>query len=217
MLAHISQDEGLIKAFQRGEDIHQRTASEIFRVFPNMVTPDMRRVAKTINFGIVYGMSAYRLSNEQNIPFKQAQGFIDAYFKRYPKIQEYIDAMQQQARDKGYVETFLGRRRYLPEARAVNQRERAMAERMAINTPVQGGAADIVKLAMIRLHAVLKEKGMPGMMLLQVHDELVLETPEEQAQEVAELLKDAMENIVELRVPLKVDVGIGDNWAEVHG
>ncbi|MBM4354242.1 MAG: DNA polymerase I, partial [Deltaproteobacteria bacterium] len=175
VLAHLASDRVLIDAFRRGEDIHSRTAAEIFRVLPGMITPDMRRVAKTINFGIIYGMSAYRLSREQGIPFRQAQSFIDAYFARYSGVSRFLEEAVRQAGQLGYSETMLKRRRPLPELKSGNAQVRGMGERMALNTPVQGGAADIVKLAMLRLDERLAKDRLPARMLLQVHDELVVE------------------------------------------
>jgi len=217
ILAHLAEDPVLIRAFNKGEDIHSRTAAEIFRVLPGMVSPDMRRVAKTINFGIVYGMSAYRLSREQKIPLNQAKTFIETYFQRYRGIKEFLEKAVAFGEEHGYVETLLKRRRYLPDLKARNKQVRAMAERMAINTPVQGGAADLVKLAMVKLHRRLANDGLPAKLVLQVHDELVVEAAPEAAEHVAEVVTEVMENVWQLSVPLKVDVGVGDNWAEVHG
>ena len=217
MLAHLAQDQVLGEAFRRGEDIHSRTAAEIFRVLPGMITPDMRRVAKTINFGIVYGMSAFRLARDQGIPVKQAKAFIDTYFSRYSGIKSFLDGSVAVARERGYAETILKRRRYLPDLNASNHQVRSMAERMAVNTPVQGGAADIMKLAMLAVDRRLRETGLPVRVLLQVHDELVLEVEAGREHDVIEAVRETMEGAYTLSVPLKVDIGIGDNWAEVHG
>jgi DNA polymerase I len=217
VLAHLSKDKALIRAFNSGEDIHSRTAAEIFHVLPGLVTPDMRRVAKTINFGIVYGMSAFRLSRDQKIPMKQAKGFIDAYFARYPGIRQFLDSVVEEGKERGYVETILKRRRYMPELQARNRQVFESGRRMAINTPVQGGAADIVKLAMLQLHRRLKKEGLDAYMVLQVHDELVLELAPSATEGVKAAVKETMENVLKLDVPLKVDVGVGDNWAQVHG
>jgi len=217
VMAHLAQDEVLMRAFRKGEDIHSRTASEIFRVLPGMVTSEMRRVAKTINFGIVYGMSAFRLSREQQIPLRQAQGFIEAYFARYSGVKGFLDSSVAEARERGYAETILKRRRFLPDLRAKNKQVRSMAERMAVNTPVQGGAADIVKLAMLKLRKRLQKEDYGARVLLQVHDELVLQGRPEAAEEVSALVRETMESAVSLDVPLKVDLGVGDNWEEVHG
>ncbi len=217
VLAHLAGDKVLIDAFRKGEDIHSRTAAEIFRVLPGMISPDMRRVAKTINFGIIYGMSAYRLSREQGIPFRQAQAFIDTYFARYSGVSKYLEDVVKRARELGYSETMLKRRRPLPELSAVNAQVRSTGERMALNTPVQGGAADIVKLAMLKLDRRLRKERLPARMLLQVHDELVVEVNEDAAEDTARVVREEMESAFPLDVPLKVDVGVGANWAEVHG
>jgi DNA polymerase I len=217
VMAHLAQDETLMRAFQRGEDIHSRTASAIFGVMPGLISPDMRRVAKTINFGIIYGMSAFRLAREQKVPRKQAEEFISKYFERYSGVKRFLESSVTEARDRGYAETLLKRRRYLPDLSAKNHQVRSMAERMAINTPVQGGAADIVKLAMLKLQQKLQESGLPAEIVLQVHDELVVETDANVAEEVGEIVREAMESAYLLDVPLKVDLGIGDNWAQIHG
>jgi len=217
VLAHLAGDKVLIESFRRGEDIHSRTAAEIFRVLPGMITADMRRVAKTINFGIIYGMSAFRLSREQGISMRQAQAFIDAYFARYSGVSQYLEDVVKLARERGYSETVLKRRRPLPELAASSGQVRSMGERMALNTPVQGGAADIVKLAMLKLDERIRRDGLPARMLLQVHDELVVEVEEAAAGETARVVREVMESAFPLEVPLKVDVGVGSNWAEVHG
>jgi DNA polymerase I len=217
VMAHLAQDETLIRAFRRGEDIHSRTASAIFGVMPGLISPDMRRVAKTINFGIIYGMSAFRLAREQKIPRKQAEEFISKYFERYSGVKQFLESSVADARKRGFAETLLKRRRYLPDLNAKNHQVRSMAERMAINTPVQGGAADIVKLAMLKLQQKLQASGLPAEIVLQVHDELVVETDASVAEEVGEIVRAAMESAYLLDVPLKVDLGIGDNWAQIHG
>lgn len=217
VMAHLARDETLMRAFQRGEDIHSRTAAAIFGVMPGLITPDMRRVAKTINFGIIYGMSAFRLAREQKIPRKQADDFIARYFERYSGVKKFLESAVAEARERGFAETLLKRRRYLPDLASRNHQVRSMAERMAINTPVQGGAADIVKLAMLKLQRKLRESGLAAEIVLQVHDELVVETDGDVAAEVGQLVRESMESAYELDVPLKVDLGIGDNWAEVHG
>lgn len=217
VMAHLAQDETLLRAFRRGEDIHSRTAAAIFGVMPGLLTPDMRRVAKTINFGIIYGMSAFRLAREQKLSRKQAEEFISRYFERYSGVKSFLESAVADARERGYAETLLKRRRYLPDLRASNHQVRSMAERMAINTPVQGGAADIVKVAMLKLQRQLQASGLPARVVLQVHDELVVEADADVAQEVADIMREAMEKAYELDVPLKVDLGIGDNWAQIHG
>ncbi len=217
VLAHLTGDANLIDAFRRGDDIHARTAAELFRVLPTMVTPDQRRLAKTINFGILYGMSAFRLSREQGIPYKHAEKFINDYFARYPKIRQFMDQCVSQAVENGYVETLLKRRRYIPDVRSSNAQVRSAAERVAVNTPVQGGAADIIKLAMIRLNDSLRQTGSGARLIMQVHDELVLEVPRSEVESVSALVVKAMEEVMELSVPLTVGVQWGENWAEAHG
>jgi len=209
ILAHISQDADLIETFQRGADIHRATASKMFNVPEDELTHDQRRAAKTINFGVLYGMSAFRLSNELNIPTGQAKDFIDAYFARYPKIQEYLDRTLEEARRSGKVTTLFGRVRYIPEIHNKSFTVRGNAERMATNAPIQGTAADILKLAMIALDQRLDDK---APMLLTVHDEIVIEVPEPRAAEVAGIVKETMENIFPLAVPLKIDAHYGRSW-----
>jgi DNA polymerase I len=209
ILAHISQDADLIENFQRGADIHRATASKMFNVPEDELTHDQRRAAKTINFGVLYGMSAFRLSNELNIPTGQAKDFIDAYFARYPKIQEYLDRTLEEARRSGKVTTLFGRVRYIPEIHNKSFTVRGNAERMATNAPIQGTAADILKLAMIALDQRLDDA---APMLLTVHDEIVIEVPETRAAEVAGIVKETMENIFPLAVPLKVDAHYGRSW-----
>jgi DNA polymerase-1 len=209
ILAHISQDAELIETFQRGADIHRATASKMFNVAEDELTHDQRRAAKTINFGVLYGMSAFRLSNELNIPTGQAKDFIDAYFARYPKIQEYLDRTLEEARRSGKVTTLFGRVRYIPEIHNKSFTVRGNAERMATNAPIQGTAADILKLAMIALDKRLDDA---APMLLTVHDEIVIEVPESRAEDVAGIVKETMENIFPLAVPLQVDAHYGRSW-----
>jgi DNA polymerase I len=214
ILAHISQDADLIETFARGADIHRATASKMFNVPEGELTLDQRRAAKTINFGVLYGMSAFRLSNELNIPTGQAKDFIDAYFARYPKIQEYLDRTLEEARRSGKVTTLFGRVRYIPEIHNKSFTVRGNAERMATNAPIQGTAADILKLAMIALDKRLDDA---APMLLTVHDEIVIEVPEPHADEVAGIVKETMENIFPLAVPLKVDAHYGRSWYDAKG
>jgi DNA polymerase-1 len=209
ILAHISQDAELIETFQRGADIHRATASKMFNVAEDELTHDQRRAAKTINFGVLYGMSAFRLSNELNIPTGQAKDFIDAYFARYPKIQEYLDRTLEEARRSGKVTTLFGRVRYIPEIHNKSFTVRGNAERMATNAPIQGTAADILKLAMIALDKRLDDA---APMLLTVHDEIVIEVPQARAEDVAGIVKETMENIFPLAVPLQVDAHYGRSW-----
>ena len=215
ILAHLSGDSNLQRAFHDDLDIHRDTAARIFGVADTEVTGEMRRQAKAVNFGVVYGISAYGLSRNIGITPGEASRFIDQYFATYPGVRRWIDAIQQRARNQGYVTTLLNRRRYLTELQNSNMNTRRAAERVAINTPVQGTAADVIKIAMVRLHEALRDT--KSRMLLQVHDELLVEAPKDESEHVAQVMKTIMEEALELDVPLKVDVGIGDNWAEVHG
>lgn len=216
ILAHLSQDETLIEAFRRDEDIHSRTASEIFGVPMEKVTPLMRRQAKVINFGIIYGMSAYGLSQQLGTEPKIAQTYIDEYFKKYPGVQLYIQKSLEEARTKGYVTTLLQRRRYLPEINSPTASIRQASERVAINTPLQGTAADIIKVAMIRIQNQLDKLRLKTKMIMQVHDELVFEVPEEEMEMASRMVREEMESVTELSVPLRVSLGSGKNWAEAH-
>jgi len=212
ILAHISQDESLIETFRRGADIHRATAAKMFGVSEEELTHDQRRAAKTINFGVLYGMSAFRLSNELSISGAQAKEWIEAYFSRYPKIQEYLDKTLDEARATGKVTTLFGRVRYIPEIHNKSFTVRGNAERMATNAPIQGTAADILKLAMIALENRLNREGAGARMLLTVHDEIVIEAPEASAADVAGIVKETMENIHPLAVPLAVDARWGRSW-----
>ncbi len=216
VLAHLSGDEALISAFASGEDIHSRTASDIFGVFPEMVNADMRRQAKVINFGILYGMSAFGLAKELEVPQKLAQAYIDGYFRRYGGVRRYLDGILEQARRDGFVTTLLNRRRYLPELNSTILSVRQFAERMAVNTPIQGTAAELLKLAMLNIAASITARGFQAAMIMQVHDELVLEVPETERVEVMELVKKEMEEVIALKVPLRVDIAAGRNWDEAH-
>lgn len=210
VLAHLSGDENLIRVFQEGRDIHTETASWMFGVPREAVDPLMRRAAKTINYGVLYGMSAHRLSQELAIPYEEAQAFIERYFQSFPKVRAWLWKTLEEGRRRGYVETLFGRRRYVPDLEARVKSVREAAERMAFNMPVQGTAADLMKLAMVKLFPRLEEMG--ARMLLQVHDELVLEAPKERAEAVARLAKEVMEGVYPLAVPLEVEVGIGEDW-----
>lgn len=212
ILAHISQDESLIETFRRGADIHRATASKMFNIPEDELTAEQRRAAKTINFGVLYGMSAFRLSNELGISGQQAKDWIEAYFSRYPKIQEYLDRTLADARTTGKVTTLFGRVRYIPEIHNRSFTVRGNAERMATNAPIQGTAADILKMAMIALEGRLDAHGSGARMLLTVHDEIVIETPETSAAEVAGIVKETMENVFPLAVPLAVDAHWGRSW-----
>ncbi|HEY64786.1 MAG TPA: DNA polymerase I [Caldilineae bacterium] len=218
ILAHVSQDPTMLEAFRRGEDIHASTAAKVYGIPIEAVTPEQRRVAKAVNFGLMYGQSAYGLAQQTGMDQDRAVQFIEAYFKTYPKVKEYLDRTRRQAAEHGYVETLLGRRRYFPELQrpSVSRNVRMAAERAAINAPIQGTAADIIKIAMIRLHRALCERGMRSRMILQVHDELVLECPEEELAEAAALVKEKMENAFQLDAPLKVDLEAGPNWYDLQ-
>jgi DNA polymerase I len=216
LLAHLSEDPNLVDSFKAGVDVHKRTASLIFGVETDAVTSDMRRVAKTINFGVMYGMSAFRLANELRIPRGQAAGFINAYFETYAGVSRFIADVKERARENGYVETIMGRRRFIHAIGSANKLERAGAERIAVNTPIQGSAADIVKKAMIRVDAALAKERMKTRLLLQVHDELILESPVEEVAAARELVKREMESVIALKVPLKVSVESGASWGDFH-
>ena len=214
-MADISKDEHLREAFINGQDIHTSTAMRVFGLKnEDEVTPNMRRDAKAVNFGIVYGISDYGLSQNLDITRKEAQEYIDTYFDKYPGVKEYIDEVIREAKEKGYVETLFNRRRYLPEINSRNFNLRSFAERTAMNTPIQGSAADIIKVAMIAVDKKLKEEKMEATMLLQVHDELIFEVPEYEREKLAKLVKEVMEQTVELSVPLKVESSWGDSWYE---
>ena len=214
-LAHLSQDPGLIASFAQDEDIHTLTASEIFDVPRDEVTPEMRRNAKTVNFGIIYGMSDYGLEQATSFSRDEASRFIALYFEKYPRVKEYLEATKEQARRLGYVQTVLGRRRFVPEINSVNRMVREAAERMAINAPVQGTSADIIKVAMINLHREMEKRNTKSKMLLQIHDELLFEVPEGELEEMKSLVTRLMPEAVELCVPLKTDIKVGRNWGEM--
>jgi DNA polymerase-1 len=212
ILAHFSQDQTLMTSFKKGEDIHNRTASEVFGVRIDRVTSEQRAVAKTTNFAIIYGVSAFGLSRQTSMTPQEAGMFIDVYFKRYPRVKEYIDQTIELAREQGFVTTLLGRRRYIPEIDSTNRQKREFAERTAINTPIQGSAADLIKVVMIGIDKELKKR--KSKMTLQVHDELVFEVHKDELDEVKEMVRDRMENTVDLEVPVKVDINVGENWLE---
>jgi DNA polymerase-1 len=216
LLAHLSGDAELTRRFREGEDIHVATACAVFGVPPPGVTPELRRRAKVINFGILYGMSPFGLSRELGIGGKEAKQYIDQYFRRYPGVYRYIEDLKEQARKDGYVHTILGRRRFLRDINSQNKVLREAAERMAINTPIQGSAADIIKMAMIRVDREFRDRHMRAGLVLQVHDELIAEAPEAEAAEVERLLTGAMEGVASLTVPLTVSVSRGKHWGEIH-
>jgi len=216
ILAHMADEPALKEAFARGEDIHRRTASEVLGLFPEMVTDEQRRQAKAINFGVIYGMSAFGLAKQLGISRREAQTFIDTYFERYPGIRTFMDSCIAEAREKMYVTTLLGRRCAIPEINSKNGAIRGYAERNAINYPVQGSAADIIKVAMVRIAHRLVREGLETRMLLQVHDELVFDVPEGELENVTALVTEEMEGAVDVSVPLLVEVGHGHNWREAH-
>ena len=216
LLAHLSGDAELIRRFRQGDDIHTATAAAVFGVSPAAVTPELRRRAKVINFGILYGMSPFGLSRELGIGGKEAKTYIDHYFDRYPGVKEYIDGLKTNARKDGYVFTIMGRRRFLKDIDSRNKVLREAAERMAINTPIQGSAADLIKMAMIRVDREFREAGMEARLILQVHDELIVEAPEREGAGSERILKEAMEGVAKLSVPLTVSVSRGKNWGEIH-
>ena len=216
IMAHLSGDEGLLKAFSAGEDIHRATAAEVFGTALDQVTADQRRSAKAINFGLIYGMSAFGLARQLGIERSAAQDYVDLYFKRYPGVAEFMDRIREQAHEQGYVETLFGRRLYLPEINARNHQRRTAAERTAINAPMQGSAADIIKRAMLAVDGWIQKERPPVRLLMQVHDELVLEVEQGFVSEAIEHLRAYMQGAASLDVPLLVDVGVGDNWDEAH-
>jgi DNA polymerase-1 len=214
-LAHLSMDQELIATFQRDEDIHTHTASEVFGVPDENVTPEKRRVAKTVNFGVIYGMSGYGLEQATDLTREDAEKFIAAYFKRYPGVKDYVLNTKKQAAELGYVQTVLGRRRYIPEIKSPNRIAREAAERMAVNMPVQGTSADIIKIAMINLHREMVKRGLKTVMTLQVHDELVFEVPPDEMDTMKQIVHEIMPAAMKLAVPLKIDIKVGRNWGEM--
>lgn len=216
VFAHYSEDPVLLEAFESGEDIHTRTAAEVFDLDPKMVTPEMRRMAKTINFGIIYGMGPIKLAKELGITKKVAQAYLDNYYERYKGVKDFKEKIVSQAMQNGYVATLLKRRRYLPNINSENGNLRGEAERAAINMPIQGTAADLIKMAMINIANRLKKEHLKSRMLLQVHDELVFEVPEGELPVTSKIIKDEMEGVYRLNIPLKVDINWGTNWGEAH-
>ena len=216
ILAHFSRDESLIEAFRSGEDIHQRTAAEVSGIAPEQVTAEQRAHAKAINFGIIYGSSAFGIANQLGIAQADAQSTIDAYFAQYRGVRRFLDATVEAAKRDGFVRTLLGRRRYLPDLASRNRVLRQAAERMAVNTVIQGTAADLIKKAMVEVAQALEDQGLSARMILQVHDELVFEVSEAEADQLESLVRDRMESVYALEVPLVVDVGLGSNWREAH-
>lgn len=214
ILAHIANETALIKAFAENKDVHAVTAAEIFGVKLEKVTEEQRSHAKAVNFGLAYGMSARKLAQSTGVSFEEAQNFVDSYFTKYPKIKKYMDSTISAAKKDGHVETLLKRRRYFPDINSANKRFAAMSERAAINTPIQGSAADIIKLAMLRVSEEINHQKMKAKMILQVHDELVFDYPEDEEYDLQCLVKEKMENAYKLKVPLVVDIGVGNNWLE---
>ena len=214
-LGHLSQDQGLLDAFNRDEDIHAVTATRLFGVDTSQVTADMRRLAKTVNFGVIYGMSTYGLEQATELSREEAAQFISSYFEKYPGVKQYLESTKQQARDKGYVQTLLGRRRPIFEINSANRKVREAAERMAINMPVQGTSADIIKVAMVNLYQEMQKRLLKSEMLLQVHDELLFEVPTEEMEEMCQLVPQMMSTALDISVPLKVDIKSGQNWGEL--
>ena len=216
IMAHLSGDEGLQSAFASGADIHRATAAEVFGLAPDAVDSEHRRRAKAINFGLIYGMSAFGLGRQLGIGRNEAQAYVDLYFARYPGVRRFMDETRESAHERGCVETVFGRRLHLPEINSRNVHRRQYAERTAINAPMQGTAADIIKRAMVRIDQWLKERSLSGRMIMQVHDELVLEVPESELDEVKAGIREHMVSAADLSVPLEVDIGVGANWDEAH-
>ena len=216
LLAHFSHDPLLVEAYRRGDDIHTLTASQVFGVPPLMVTPDHRRQAKVVNFGIVYGLSAFGLSQQLGIEPGEAKQFISAYFEKYSGVRAFIDRTLEEARRELKVKTLFGRIRPIPDINSKNANQRGFAERTAVNTPLQGTAADLIKIAMIRIDAALRQRDLKSRMTLQVHDELVFEVPEKEVETMRSLVREQMERVHELAVPLLVEMGVGPNWRDLE-
>ena len=214
LMAHMSGDEGMIEAFNEGEDFHRSTAAKLFGVPFSEVTQDMRRSAKAVNFGIIYGISDYGLSADLGISVPQARRYMQNYFETYPKVRQFMQDCVAYAKANGYVKTLYGRKRYIPELQASVYATRAFGERVAMNMPLQGTASDIIKAAMIAVDKQLKEKGLKAKLIMQVHDELIVDCPVGEREQVEELLKNCMQNVAALDVPLIADVGSGDNWLD---
>jgi DNA polymerase-1 len=216
IMAHLSEDEALIRAFQSGQDVHRATAAEVFGVTPEQVSTEQRRYAKVINFGLIYGMSSYGLAKALGIDNTAAKNYIERYFQRYPGVKAYMDETRMAAKSRGYVETVFGRRLYLPEINSPNGPRRSAAERAAINAPMQGTAADLIKLAMVAVQKSLDESGRGARMIMQVHDELVFELPEGEVEWLRVEVPRLMAGVAELRVPLLAELGVGPNWEKAH-
>jgi DNA polymerase-1 len=215
-MAHLCGDKNMVEDLNSGHDIHRATAAKIFKKPMNEVTSDMRRMAKTANFGIIYGISAFGLAERMNVSRTEAKGLIDEYFATYPGVKEYMEKSIEKAREKGYTETLFGRRCQLPDINSRNAVVRGYAERNAINSPIQGTAADIIKMAMVSIHRRLKEEGLQAQMIMQVHDELNFNVPEHEVDRVREIVVSEMQNAVHLSIPLIAECGVGKNWLEAH-
>jgi len=221
VLAHMSQDAALLDAFRRGQDIHATTAATVYRIPLDKVDKDQRRFAKSVNFGLLYGMSAFRLARESDLTLAEAEDFVQGYFESFPRVRDYLVNTIRQAKERGWVETALGRRRFFPLLQGTDPSRsaalaRQRAEREAVNFPIQGTAADIIKMAMIDLYRVLTERGLRTRMILQVHDELVLEVPESELEQAREIVVNVMANAYQLLAPLQVDTKVGPNWLEME-
>ena len=216
LMAAFSQDESMLEAFRNGADIHRETASKVYGIMPEFVSPEQRSYCKMVNFGIIYGISPFGLSQRLKISRNDAAGLIESYFKLYPKVKEYMDKAIQEARDKGYASTILGRRRTIRDINSRNATARSAAERDAINTPIQGSAADLIKVAMLKVSKALSDAGLHAKMVLQIHDELIFDTPIEEVDEAMAIIKREMSSALNLGVNLDVGIGAGDNWLDAH-
>jgi DNA polymerase I len=216
IMAHLSQDEGLLEAFGSGEDIHATTAAKVFDLPLDAVDGALRDRAKAVNYGLAYGLSSYGLGQQLGIPPDEAQEIVDAYFERFPKVRSFLDRAVAAATNDGYTTTLFGRRRYLPDLRSDNRNRRQMAERMALNAPIQGTAADVIKLAMIELQRALDRSGLRTQQLLQVHDEVILEVPGDEMERAQELVVETLSHVVDLAVPLEVDTAFGSTWFDAQ-
>ncbi len=216
LMAHMSKDPHFISAFREGKDIHSATASKIFSIPEEEVTRDQRNSAKTANFGIIYGISAFGLSQRLAIPRNESKKLIEDYFTSYPQVENYINQMTEKAKEDGFVSTLYGRKRYLPDITSKNPVVRGLAQRNAVNAPIQGSAADIIKVAMINVAERIKKEGLKSRMVLQVHDELVFDALKNEAEQLSKLVKEEMENVIKLEVPITVECEWGANWLEAH-
>ena len=216
LMAHFSQDEHMLAAFRSGQDIHAATAARIYGLPIEQITKDQRRKAKTANFGIIYGISAFGLAQQLDCSRTEAKQLIDDYFAAFPRVISYIESQRELARQRGYAETLFGRKRYLPDIHSQNATVRSFAERNAVNAPIQGTAADIIKMAMVSIHRRLKEEGLKAQMIMQVHDELNFNVPVNEVDRVREIVVNEMQNAVHLSIPLIAECGVGENWLEAH-